>query len=400
MASSAALSIGQLRAFEAVLRHGSFSDAAKELRLTQPTLSRSISKLETSIGSPLLTRRAAGVLPNENGIILNRRVTRFIDQISTALDFSNAGKKIGVERTNKIRSVHIRSLLAVWRLGSFRAAAAELAVTESSLHRPAREIEQLVGINLYKRTAAGVVVTPFGTELARRLAVAISEIDSALDEIGVSTTQRPAIRVGVLPLTPRRFVAAASETALRRDPLRRIQIVEGSYASLSQQVQNGDLDILFGAFPPQELSGALVQERLVADPYVVVARAEHALANKPSLSPQDLRDYGWIYPTASLPRRDVIDTLQKAWGLNASIQIETDSLATTISMLLATERVTVLSKWHVSDGSGLAELCLPPIPHKPRLVGITSRPNWLPTPFQNTFLLLLRKEINEWMAHS
>ena len=294
MRKTASLSIGQLRAFEAVSRLRSLSEAAKELRLTQPALSRSIAKLERSLGAPLLERGAAGTFPNESGLIFERRVIRFISQLAASLDLPNTGKRLAAERVFRIRSVHIRSLLAIWRFGSFRAAAKDLGVSESSLHRPAREIEHIVGIKLYKRSVAGVIVTSLGAELARRFAVAMSELDSAQDEIGISKTPRPAIRLGVLPLTPRRLLASAAETALHQDAKRKIEIVEGSFATLSQQVQNGDLDILFGALPTHEPDEDLIQERLVEDPYVVVCRSDHPLLGKSNLSPTDLRGFGWV----------------------------------------------------------------------------------------------------------
>ena len=389
-------SIGQLRAFEAVLRERSFSKAAKELRLTQPALTRSIAKLEAAFGIPLFERRAAGTVPNENGLILGRRITRFIDQFAASLDLPNTSKRPAAERAVRVRGVHIRSLLAIWRLGSFRAAAAALGISDSSLHRPAREIEQIAGARLYRRSASGVVVTPVGAELARRFALAMSEIDSARDEIGISITQRPAIRIGVLPLTPRRFLSAATELALRQDTQRRIEIVEGSYPVLSQQVQDGRLDILFGALPPGKPGESLVEEPLVEDPYVVVCRSGHPLARKERLPPENLRGYGWIHPSASLPRRSVVDNLLRTWGLDAQVEIETDSLTMTISMLFSTDRVTILSQWHVGDRSGLVRLHLPPVPHAPRLVGMTSRSNWLPTPFQQNFLSLLKTELKDW----
>lgn len=44
----------QLRVFEAVVRHGSFTRAAEELHLAQPTVSVQIRKLTETVGAPLL----------------------------------------------------------------------------------------------------------------------------------------------------------------------------------------------------------------------------------------------------------------------------------------------------------------------------------------------------------
>ncbi|OBQ42512.1 MAG: LysR family transcriptional regulator, partial [Aphanizomenon flos-aquae WA102] len=43
----------QLKVFEAAARHGSFTRAAEELFLTQPTISMQIKQLTRSVGLPL-----------------------------------------------------------------------------------------------------------------------------------------------------------------------------------------------------------------------------------------------------------------------------------------------------------------------------------------------------------
>jgi DNA-binding transcriptional LysR family regulator len=48
------VTLGQLRAFEAVVRLGSFSGAAKELFVTQPAISKKIRMLQEEVGLPLL----------------------------------------------------------------------------------------------------------------------------------------------------------------------------------------------------------------------------------------------------------------------------------------------------------------------------------------------------------
>ena len=51
-----ALSLGNLRAFEAVARRLNFSEAAEELHVTQSAISRQIKGLEDELGAPLFTR--------------------------------------------------------------------------------------------------------------------------------------------------------------------------------------------------------------------------------------------------------------------------------------------------------------------------------------------------------
>jgi DNA-binding transcriptional LysR family regulator len=54
-------------AFSSVVRRGSVRAAARELRLSQPALSRSVAALEAALGAPLLERSRAGVRPTAAG---------------------------------------------------------------------------------------------------------------------------------------------------------------------------------------------------------------------------------------------------------------------------------------------------------------------------------------------
>jgi LysR family nitrogen assimilation transcriptional regulator len=58
--------------FITVVDSGSFSKAARELRMTQPTLSQQIASLESHLGRPLLVRGARTVMVTEAGRVLYR----------------------------------------------------------------------------------------------------------------------------------------------------------------------------------------------------------------------------------------------------------------------------------------------------------------------------------------
>jgi DNA-binding transcriptional LysR family regulator len=61
------LELRQLRQLAAVFEHGSISAAAKHLGMQQPTLSRSMSAIERTVGVPLFGRGPTGVAPTDYG---------------------------------------------------------------------------------------------------------------------------------------------------------------------------------------------------------------------------------------------------------------------------------------------------------------------------------------------
>jgi DNA-binding transcriptional LysR family regulator len=60
-------SLNTLVAFEAAVRCGTFAQAAKELGVTGPAVSRTIGRLEGHLGLPLFRRTHSGVVPTKDG---------------------------------------------------------------------------------------------------------------------------------------------------------------------------------------------------------------------------------------------------------------------------------------------------------------------------------------------
>jgi len=58
------------RTFLAVMRHGSFSAAARSLELSQPTAGRHIEMLEAMLGTPLFRRSRRGLLPTRAALVV------------------------------------------------------------------------------------------------------------------------------------------------------------------------------------------------------------------------------------------------------------------------------------------------------------------------------------------
>ena len=60
----------QMAVFEAIVRLGSFTRAAEELHLAQPTVSGLVRKLSDSAGTPLFAKVGRHVVPTPAGLVL------------------------------------------------------------------------------------------------------------------------------------------------------------------------------------------------------------------------------------------------------------------------------------------------------------------------------------------
>ncbi len=86
----------QMQIFEAIVRLGSFTRAAEELFLTQPTVSSQIKKLTNVMGLPLLDQSGRSIKPTDAGNDLYQAIRKIFDCLSD-LDTRLAGLK-GLQR--------------------------------------------------------------------------------------------------------------------------------------------------------------------------------------------------------------------------------------------------------------------------------------------------------------
>ena len=98
--------LSQYKIFYEVAKAGNISKAAKELYISQPAISKAISKLEDSLGIPLFTRNSRGVTLTDEGSLLFGHVKSAFETLSrgeyelTQIRKLNIGQiRIGVSNT-------------------------------------------------------------------------------------------------------------------------------------------------------------------------------------------------------------------------------------------------------------------------------------------------------------
>ncbi|AZG06928.1 LysR family transcriptional regulator [Pigmentiphaga sp. H8] len=80
------MKFNQLRDFVAVARAGSIHQAARDLGLSQPALTKSVRQLEKELGTPLFQRTAQGAVLNEMGRRFLRRAEVAANELSRGQD--------------------------------------------------------------------------------------------------------------------------------------------------------------------------------------------------------------------------------------------------------------------------------------------------------------------------
>ena len=146
----------------------------------------------------------------------------------------------------------LRAFEAVARLGSFRAAADSLCVTESAVSHQIRNVEEALGKSLFEREGNRTRLLPVGRELALRLSVSFAEIDAAVEQARSSSC---VLVIAAIPsvamcwLIPRlsRFRSAHPEIEVR--------IV---YALHGHEINFHDVQLAF-VFARSEPTGSIIE---------------------------------------------------------------------------------------------------------------------------------------------
>ena len=187
---------------------------------------------------------------------------------------------------------HLAALEAVAREGSFGRAAEALGYTQSAISQQIQTLERLVGERLLERPGGprAVSLTEAGGLLLRHAEAIVARLHAAqADMAALAQGHGGRLRVGtfqsvgarVLPAVMRRFAVAW--------PKVEVELTESaSDEELVRLVERGELDLAF-AMPPL-LDGPFEAVELLADPYVLVVPADHALAESQRASLAEVGD--------------------------------------------------------------------------------------------------------------
>jgi DNA-binding transcriptional LysR family regulator len=294
-----------------------------------------------------------------------------------------------------LTDAQLRSHIAIAQCGSAVAAARQLGVSQVAVHRAARELEDTVGVALYRRQVHNISVNGPGLAFARRLGVALHEIVQARAELATARGDASGkVAVGVLPLLPQRLLARTIGRLRQTYPEAAISIREGAHAQLLGALEFGEIDLMVGALRSPRLRGAVIEEGVFEDPYVVVVRRGHALAARARVSRSDLAAYDWVVPQQDMPRRAAVDAMLASLPRRPRVAVETSSLAMMMTMLEESDCISLLSRSHILYGNYRDDVVALKVatPARDRTVGVTTRAGWLPTPLQQAFLEALRAQ--------
>lgn len=350
--------------------------------MSQSALTQALRKLETTAGSRLFERSGFGVTATAAGQRLVHRSRRARRLLGEA----------GLHRN--VTAAQLRTLAAVVETGGYSTAARRLDVAQPTVHRAAKEVELIAGVELFRRASRGVEPTEAARTLARTAGLVLAEIRQGLEEVRElqgDTASRVAI--GCLPLARSEFLPQAVTMLLENCPDARISILDGPYVEQLHALRYGEIDWLIGALRDPPPVRDVRQEALFSEPLAVVVRPGHPLLGSERPSVYEMARLEWVAPRTLAPTRRFFDSFFKQGGTGVAPRvIECSSLIATRGLLQRSDRAAMLSPMQVREDVMAGELAIlvDSIPGSSRWIGTTTRDNWEPTTVQARFGEILR----------
>ncbi len=187
----------------------------------------------------------------------------------------------------------LNAFLAAAETGSIRAAARKLSLSQASLTRALRELEEALGTPLIQRSVRGIQLTPAGTKLLVRAKLINQQMQLAQSELKqLEGADEGTVSVAVTPLVALTALPGAIVAFKRRYQRVLIHVLEGLEGIVFPGVRQGTLDFGIMIVSEERLGEDLEFDPWFCTPSTVVGREGHPLAHARTLA--ELADQVWI----------------------------------------------------------------------------------------------------------
>ena len=228
---------------------------------------------------------------------------------------------------------HFRYFVAVAEEGSLTVAAAErLFTSQPSLSRQIRDLEAELGCELMTRSTKGIELNAAGLVFLSHARAILLQVQTAVDATRrAAVPAKASFELGFL--TGHEFEWLPAVMRIMHDALPRTKIVVHSLSSpdLADGLARGKIDLAFLRHE-QEAPGVAF-ELLREEPLIVLMPADHRLAARKSIRPQDIAAERLIgTPRDKSP---VLRSVTDAYGARLGIDLEPDYHVDNISMAVS-----------------------------------------------------------------
>ncbi|MEU5883912.1 LysR substrate-binding domain-containing protein [Spirillospora sp. NPDC047279] len=299
----------------------------------------------------------------------------------------------------RLKLRHLVLVVAVADEGSVLRAAEHLRLAQPAVTRSLREVEHVLGVELFTRGPRGMTPTLFGEAFIEHARAVLAELRRAGERIsGLADGEVGTVTIGTLLAGSNVLLPRAIATLKKARPGITVIVQEATFDAQVPRLLEGEIDLILGRLNPIGDLHGLRQITLYAEPIRLVARRDHPARARPCLGLEDLLDYPWVLPLEQTALRHELEQIFRSEGLSLpSNLVECTSILTVRTLVRDADMIAALPELVARTDTDLAPL---PVPLEPvrRQVGVTLPGKRPLTPSARLMLDHLRAQAAELTA--
>ena len=200
----------------------------------------------------------------------------------------------------------LRAFLAVSDLGSFRAAAEILHISQSALSRRVDKLEAALGVQLFIRNTRKIELTTTGRTFIHKARIVMLELEGALLGMqDIAGRLSGEVTLACVPSAVGYFLPSVFDAYHQRYPGIRIRVLDESSSDVLLAVTRGDADFGVTYIGTQEAD--IHFQPLIEEAFVLACPSSHPLANRKTVTWKDISQYSYIALAQGSGNRFLID---------------------------------------------------------------------------------------------
>jgi len=237
---------------------------------------------------------------------------------------------------------HLNYFVAVAEAGSFTQAARKLHVTQPSLSKMVRLLEEDLGVQLIDRSSKQIELTDAGMTIlrsAKHIIQSFERMSSDLEE--VVKLKKGTLRLGIPPMVGGYFLPSIIEKFLTHYPEIRLHVIEQGGKSLEHDIIQGELDFGMVILPVKDIERYHILPCINEDLRLVV-HSEHRLASQHTIRMSQLEQEPFIMFRKDFTIHHLIREQCEAAGFEPRIVFESSQWDFMTEMVAAKYGITLL----------------------------------------------------------
>ncbi|MEK5230491.1 LysR family transcriptional regulator [Lysinibacillus sp. FSL K6-0232] len=235
----------------------------------------------------------------------------------------------------------LKAFMAVVEHGSFTKAANESFVSQPSLSKSIKKLEDTLHVELLNRSTRNIELTDAGKivfKQGQKIIRSVQDLHILLDDL--LNIKTGSIKLGIPPLIGTLFFPEIARRFHQHYPNVHLELVERGAKMVGALVENGDVDMGIVVLPTDERKFSI--QPFIEDQFFVFINEAHPLAQQDSIQLQQLKDEAFILFAEEFTLHDYVIKSCKSAGFTPIVAYKSSQWDLIIELVSSNLGVTLL----------------------------------------------------------